>query len=382
MKKSKKVLAWLLVIVISVTAAGCSGGTQNTEANKENKATENGASTGAADSTELTEAKLSTHPAPHSLPTFAAILNGWFEEAGMEVTNKVYIGGPSQLEALPSGAWDLGISGVSAAITGVLNYNLSIVGFSVWDNPPHCIMARPDSAIYQAGKGHFENNPEVYGTTELYRGMKILCPVGTVAELNVVEMLKAVGLTSDDVNIVNMDIPSAIQAFKSGEGDAIATWSTYTYEAEKEGWVAISSADAVDLLMPSPFIASEKIMNENPDLVQKYIDVEIKSMQWVNDSNNAEQLADAYYEICLDEGVSTSLEDCKRAISIHHAPTIEEMRELLNVGEDGLNGFQRVIAHIMDLYMDIGVYSEEEKQKVIDAVDVSFIEKALADYAD
>ena len=329
---------------------------------------------------EPTAARLSTHPAPHSLPTFAALENGWFEDVGLSATNTVYIGGPSQMEALPSGAWDLGISGISAAITGVLNYDLKLVGFSIWDDPPHCIFAREDSLIYQAGKGHFQSNPDVYGTTDLYKDITILAPKGTVAHLNILEMLKVIGLCEEDVNSVHMDIPSAIQAFKAGEGDAITTWSTFTYEAEKQGWKAISTAQAVGLSMCSPFLASENIVLNNPDVVQKYVDVEVKAMQWINDPANLDAMAEIYYNVCLDEGVSTTLDDCKRSVAEHHAPTIEEIEALLEVGEDGMNGFQRSVAHIMDLNIAIGSYTEEEKAKVVDAVDISYIAQAIENY--
>jgi len=331
-------------------------------------------------SDELVSVKLSTHPAPHSLPTFAAMEKGWYEEAGLDVTNTNYIGGPPQMEALPGGAWSMGIAGISAAITGALNYDLRIVGFSIWDDPPHCIFAREDNPIYQAGNGHFPNNPEIYGTADLYKGITILATKGTVAHLNILEMLKAIGLEENDVNIVHMEIPAAFQAFRAGEGDAMCTWSTYTYEAEKEGWKAISSAEAVGLHMPSPFLASDDIVKNDPESVQKYMNVAVAATQWVNDPANLDEMAEIYYNVCLDEGVKTTLEDCSRSIQSHSAPTVEEMEEMLAVGEDGLNGYQRVVGTIMDLYIDIGAYTEEQKQKVLDSIDVTYLEKAIENY--
>ncbi len=326
----------------------------------------------------MMDAKISTHPAPHSLPSFIAIDKGWFKDAGLNVTNTTYISGLPQMEALPSGEWVVGVAGIPATITGILTYDLKIIGFSLWDDPPHCMFARPDSDIVKAGKGGVPGYPEIYGTPDLYKGKTFLCAKSTAGYLNLLATLRALGLTENDVNIVHMEISAAYQAFKAGEGDVLITWSTFTYNAADEGWIQISNAAAAGLRMPSPMIASNEIVNDNPELVQRYADVFVAAMQWLND--NPDEVIDIYYNVCLEEGVDTTEKICRDTMAIHYAPSIDDMKQMLEVDASGLNGYQQVVGKVMDFYIATGAYTDADKEKVLNAIDTTFLEKAIANY--
>lgn len=331
----------------------------------------------ADDGAELIPFAMSSQVTPEGLPAYVGIYDGFFEKYGLDVENFTYVSGPPQMEAIPSDTWRSGIAGIAASITGVLSYDLKTIGFSLWGAPSHEIFAREDCQIYQSGNGNIDGYPEIYGTVEDWKGATILCAKGTVGYLNLLSTLKALGLSEEDVNVVHMEIAAAYQAFKAGEGDLLVTWSTYGNQAVEEGWKKVSSAEASGLVLPDPILATEKAM-EDPETLQKYMNAMFESMMWIND--NTEEAAEEYYEMCLEEGVKSSEEACLDQISRTYAPTMEELTEMLEVGEDGMNGFQRTIADIMDFYIELGNYTEEDKQKMIDSVDTTFTEAAMANY--
>ena len=322
---------------------------------------------------EAVKLTLSTQPAPHSLPIFVGIEKGWFEEEGLDIDVLTYISGPPQMEAVASNAWQLGVSGITAAITGVSSYDLSVMGFSVWDYPSQRLFVREDSEVYQAGAGHISDYPEIYGTADIWKGKKILCTKGTLGHLQLLATLKAIGLTENDVDVVHMEIPAAYQAFKAGEADALVTWSTYTLEAEKEGWKEVSSAEKAGLLVPSAILANQDVLQDNPEAAQKVMNVVVRGMQWVNE--NKAEASELYFKICQQEGVNATLDFCKETMDQHNAPTIEEMEAMLSDG-----GYEKNLENVMDFYIEQGTYTAQDKEKVVSAFDGEMLKNAIEAY--
>lgn len=370
----RKLISLALIAVLAFSLIGCAQSAAPA-------ATTNNEVDSAAPAVETIDLKISGHPAPHSLPNAVAMDKGFFEENGLNVSNTYYISGLSQQEAAPSRTWDTGICGIPPTINGVLNYGVKIVGFSIYDDAPQCLFVREDSPIFQAGKGNVEGYPDLYGTADTWKGTTILMPKGTTAHVLTLATLDALGLTEADVNIVHMEVPAAAQAFRSGEGDVMAQWSTFTYEAEQEGFKPVATAAAVGLNLPSPILATSAILEENPEAVQRYVTTVVDTLQWINDEANRDELVDIYYNLCIDEGVAISEEACYWSMDIHHVPTIEHLEELLEVDpETGLNGYQKTVSDVMDFLIRAGVYEEEQKAAVLDAIDLQYMEAAIAAY--
>ena len=248
-------------------------------------------------SKKLTKVTLSAQPAAHSLGIYAAKEKGWFEEEGLDVEILSYISGSPQLEAVASNAWTVGIMGPPAGITGSLKNGLTIVGFSVWDQPSQRLFVRKDSDIAKAGTGKVEKYPKIYGTADMWKGKNIICTKGSLGHLQLLATLKALGLKEADVNIIHMDMAAGYQAFLAGQGDAICTWSTFTSDALAAGYVQASSAEDAGLKAPSMVTASEKAMAD-PELTQKIINVIFRGTMWANE--NKDEAAKIYYDVCQE----------------------------------------------------------------------------------
>ena len=318
---------------------------------------------------------MSGHPAAHAMPVYIAIEKGWFAEEGLDVDILIYISGPPQMEAVPSGAWQIGTAGTPATITGALGFNNTLLGFCTWDHPQQMIFVRPDSPIARRGKGHFPRYPEIYGMAEDWRGIKMLGPRGTLAHLNAMATLAAIGLTENDVEIIHMEIPAAFQAFKAGAGDAALTWSTFTPLAHTEGWVEASSAIKADFPVPAILQATEKIIREDPETVQKIVNVWFRAL--MHYQANKPEVIEMYEQVCLDEGIAASPEFAKSHIEVHNAPSLAEFEAWLKN-----DGQQKILDRIMEFYMTAGSYDEGQRKKIWDSFNLAFLKKAVDNYKD
>lgn len=378
----RKIISLLLVLMLALGLAACGGTSEPSDSTAPSGSTAHeGDEGGTTPEVEMMDLKISGHPAPHSLPNEVAMEKGFFEENGLNVSNTYYISGLSQQEAAPSGTWECGICGIPPTINGALNYGVEIIGFSIYDDAPQYLFVREDSPIYQAGAGNVEGYPDLYGTADTWRGATILAPRGTTAHVLILATLDALGLTEADVNIVHMEVPAAAQAFAAGEGDVMAQWSTFTYDALEDGYMPVSTAAAVGLSLPSPILATSEAIAEKPEAVQRYLDTVVYSMQWINDEANRDELNDIYYNLCIDEGVAISEGAVDWSMEIHHIPTVEELQAMLEVDpETGMNGFEQQVDTVMSFMIRAGVYEESQRQAVLDAINLDFLEETLANY--
>lgn len=322
---------------------------------------------------ERTKVTLSGHPAPHTMPIYVAQKKGWFEEEGLDIELLVYISGPPQMEAVPSNAWQVGIAGTPATITGVNAYDNVVIGYTVWDHPLQMLFVRPGGKIHQSGKGHAPEHPEIYGTTDAWRGANILVPKGTLAHLHVLSHLKALGLEESDVNIIHMEVPSAFQAFRAGEADAISVYSTFSASAKEQGWILASSAESTGLWVPSIIQATEWTAKNRPEIIQKVLNVILRGAMWCNE--NKEEAGKLYYEFANEEGLRASEELCMTIMDVHNTPGIAEMEKMLET-----NGFEEPVRNIMNFYIAAGIQTEAVRDKVLSQFDLGYLRKAIDNY--
>ena len=381
----KRMIIFLLVMALVAGTMACSPDTApaaDESAQAEASTSEASGQQGeAAETIDLYNLKISSHPSPMSLPNFLGIEKGWFGENGLAVENTTYISGAPQLEAVNSGVWDVGFCGIIPPLAGVPNYDLKILGISLWDDPHMGLVVRNDSKICQSGQGNIPGYPEIYGKPEDWKGATIICTQGTNGHVLLASTLNAMGLSLEDVTILHMEIQAGSQAFYAGEADAIAQWTTFTYDSiSRGGYTLASTPSAVGLEVPTVILATRSIVEEHPEVVQAYMDTVIKGLDWIADPANFEEMEDIYYNMCLDEGVATTEEVCNWMLSINRVPTIDEMESMFEVGDDGQNGYERCISYIMDFMISAGTHTEEQKTVLMENIDLSFLEQALKNY--
>ena len=269
----------------------------------------------------------------------------------------VYISGASQMEALPSGSWSCGGAGATAGCLGTIGYGLSLLGFVGWDGPID-IFVREDSDIYQAGKGHVEGYPDIYGTAENWKGKEFLLPNGTTAHLALLATLDDLGLTEEDVKITHMEVPAAQSAFLAGEGDGCGQWINFSLQAESYGWKRVTSSDAAGIGIPNVLFASEDIIKNDPDAVVSYIKAYLKAWYWME--KNPEETADLFYQYEMEEGVDTTEENCAKLAGDCLPPSVDEMLAMYEVDETGKTPYYNHLSKVLSYFLNMGKYTQEQ----------------------
>lgn len=313
-----------------------------------------------------------------SVPLIAGEQMGIWTKLGLDVERIHYVSGPPQLEANPSGDWEIGWIGATACINGMLNYDMVLIGLSGYDYS-NMAFARSDSDIVAAGD---QGVAGTLGTADQWRGKDIICGVGTVNYCDLMLTLEALGLTADDVNIINMDISTGLQAFLSGEGDIYYTSSTYATEVSRqEGYTVIHTMQGMDAGMAGNLIANREYLAGNKETVVKYLEGALEVIFWLGDEANADQAAAWFVQVMKEDfGIEMTQEDALTNIKQIGFKDLAFYEDLCKVGDDGLTGMQREFKKFFEYHVTIGSQEETNLEAVMAAVDTSYLEEAITLY--
>jgi NitT/TauT family transport system substrate-binding protein/sulfonate transport system substrate-binding protein len=175
--------------------------------------------------------------------------------------------GAKQAQTLASGDLDVG---------GVMN-TTSILLANGEGNPVRIVagVARPtDVFALVAAKGGAANIGEL-------RGKTVAGPKGTVLHQLLVAALAKEGMSIQDVNFVQMDIPQAFAALQSGRVEAALLAANMVINAEREGARILSTATG--LVTPIlAMTASEKFLREHPERVAAAVAAHDDAWAWIS----------------------------------------------------------------------------------------------------
>ena len=148
------------------------------------------------------------------------------------------------------------------------------------------------------------------------KGKTVGVPKGTSGEMILNLGLEKGGLKPSDVNIVNMDVAGAVSAFVANKVDAVAIWSPYTSEIEKQvgkdNMVVLGDNKAFfpDYVFPQSWVVNPKFLKEKPELVEKFVSAWTKANDYrIQHIDEAVQMTAKYTQIpedSLKEQVKTT----------------------------------------------------------------------------
>ncbi|WP_394745639.1 ABC transporter substrate-binding protein [Shigella flexneri] len=197
------------------------------------------------------------------------------ESLGLNVEWHEITSGAKQAQALASG--DLDIAGVM---------NTSSVLMSNSEGNPVMIIAgvsRPTDTFAIVGAKNGVNS--IAGL----KGKKIAGPKGTVLHQTLVAALVKNGLSMNDVQFVQMDLPQAFAALQSSQVDAALLAATMVIKAEQEGAKVLTTASG--LVVPKLVMASsDKVVKKKPNWIKVVIAAHDEASTWI-EKNQSEAIA-------------------------------------------------------------------------------------------
>lgn len=300
--KRKKLLALILSAAMAAGLMACG----STPANESGKTAEQGTE-GAAPSGE--ELKVGTMALTMGVPVLYAQEQGYFEEAGLNVSIELFATGAPINEAIAAEQIDIAVSGF-ASVYSLANANCIWLA-DVNTTGGMGLYARADSAIAQSAE---ENG--LVGDAENLKGMQILEPLGTAVQYMTESYAAKYGLEPVDINQVNMEYGPAYQAFTTGEGDAMAANPPYSYQLEDEGYTKLCSfEDATGVNMCDGCFARNEVVEKRSADVQLFVNCLVKAMDELQDDTLRTEYTRKVYDenaiSCTDEALAYEIRDRK-----------------------------------------------------------------------
>lgn len=205
-------------------------------------------------------------------PIYYAFENGLYAEAGLNVEVILFPTGAPINEALSAAQIDLAGSGL-ASVYALASGDCTWLGDIDVTRGGMGIFVRPDSPILK-DKGLIEGKPDMYGSADSIKGLTILGPLGTSSQFNAITWAQNFELTGNDFTMLHMEYGPSLQAFKSGEADAIATSPPFSYEAEALGYVnAASLLDTSGIQMMNGVLGRTDVIQSRREDVKKFMEV-------------------------------------------------------------------------------------------------------------
>ncbi len=340
---------------------------------------DNGTSDSAKDTkgSEDTTIHMATMTTGFPLPMHHANKTGVFSDLGLNVEEEFFDNGPTINEAIASGDIDIAGVGGMPSVSGAISNNSKVIAWMEDDESSVQIYARNDSDIVSAGKGKVEKYPNIYGTAENWKGKSVVCAMGTSSHYTLLAVLETMGLTQDDVEIINMEGVSGAAAFLAGTGDLYVgfnpQWSEFYSKPDE--YTCVATCADTDKKLNTVLIASEEFCENHPDLIVKFLEGMLQVQNDLYDD------ATYYYE-SMYEWQNTfgecSEELAQYTVDLQVMRSLEERRKLFEE-ENGTCEMQETLLSIADFMIDNNVIEEEDKQKIIEDkfVDSSYLFEAI-----
>lgn len=207
-------------------------------------------------------------------PQYVAINQGFFAEEGLEIELSTGQGADKVMTALLADAADIGLAGAEAPIyvyqEGQKDYVLNFAQLTQKDGS--FLVGRQAEPDFK-----WEN----------LKGKTIIGGrPGGMPEMVLEFILKQHGLTpGEDVEIItNLQFTATAGAFSSGMGDYVALFEPTASLLEKEGvgHVVASLGVSSGEIPYTVFMAQKSVIEEQPEMLQKFTNAMYKAGQWVD----------------------------------------------------------------------------------------------------
>lgn len=241
--------------------------------------------TGCSKSSTSDNKKVVLNEVAHSIfyaPMYVAIEEGYFEEEGIDLELVTGYGADKTMTAVLSGEADIGFMGPESTVYTYLgDTNDYVVNFAqLTQRAGNFLVARTEVP-------DFEWN-DLIGTTVL-GGRK-----GGMPEMVFEYILKKNNIDpSKDLSIdQSIDFGSTAAAFSNGQGDYTVEFEPFATSLEEQGigYVIASLGEDSGYVPYTAFSAKTSYMNENPKIMQGFVNALQKAMDYVN-SHSAEEIA-------------------------------------------------------------------------------------------
>lgn len=275
-----------------------------------------------------------------ALPFYIATEKGWWKEVGLEPSFATFPAGAPQVAAAQADSWDVGGTGSVPAVLGAARFGLMTVGITNDESKTNAVMVRADKIdAMRRDPGQL-------------KGHKLLLTTNSTVDYAARNCLKKWGLSSSDVQFVNLGQAQIISAMISNNGDVAGVWApnTYTLEEKAGAKVLCSGADA-GAMVPGALVARPDFAKEKPEAVAKVLAVYVRAWGWAKThQEEARGLARRFY---AEGGVEASDAAIAQEFALRPTYSLSEQLRLMDRAK-GPSEFDAWLTRIGNFMTEVG----------------------------
>jgi len=242
---------------------------------------------------EISSITLTSQPNETGFPVWLAQELGYFEENALDVKIEYAASGAAALAAGAAGDWEAGWTGGPPALTGINAFGLIMAGPEISENDNHAVWARTDALGTQT-------------PAEFLQSAAIGVPANSVGLLTLIACAESYGLTLDQLNVVNLDPPSGIQAIMANQIQGLESFSSVDWPLaqEPENYTVICTGGEAGLDLILPYILTPKFVEEDPGAAARFLEAVYRAQEYINSNRNRsiDYLQGFYQSIGLEGG--------------------------------------------------------------------------------
>ena len=243
-----KTIMLCVLMCAAASAAGCSGGTNDTGAIR----------------LGYLQSDL------HHLPAFVALEKGFFEDEGLLVTvGGIFRAGPEEMSAFAAGELDVGYVGLAPAATAALNGVADITILAQVNKEGSALVCRPD----------------ITSLAQL-RGKTVAIPGhATMQDCLIQKGLRNAGLTPEMLGLMVLKPPEMLPAMEADDIDCFIAWEPYPTQAVTMGTGTVVARSGA-LWKEHPccvLIAQDRFTRIRPEETAKIIKAHQRACRFITD---------------------------------------------------------------------------------------------------
>ncbi|AEF54436.1 ABC transporter substrate-binding protein [Marinomonas posidonica] len=214
-------------------------------------------------------------PGGDKAPVYVGIQQGFFAEEGLDVNIASGRGSTDALTKMATGQSDIGSSDISALMAAKAQDNVPVVAvMPYFTQAPHAFFTLKSSGIR---------------SIKDLKGKKVATSPFTSSNAFLPLVLKENNLTEPDIKLVKSDPGALAPMMITGNTDAIIAWVTntalFTAQAKEAGKeiVEMPWSDSGLSLYSSSLLASERFLEERPEVAKRFISAFSKAVKFTYD---------------------------------------------------------------------------------------------------
>lgn len=289
---------------------------------------------------------------------------GWDKEAGLDLEIKYYNSGSDILNALPAREWVFAGLGAFSATLGQLRHGTIVIGNGNDGSMTNGVVVRQDSEIAKV-LADSNNHPELLGNKESVKGKTFICTVPSPAHYALVSWLHTIGLEEGDVIIKNREQGQALADFENKIGDGLALWAPQLFLALEKGYALAADLRLCGKSIPVVLVADSHYAEENPEIVAKFLEIYLRSVNMVQNEKPEDLLAD--YRRFYLEWAGKEYPDSLALLDLVRHPVYNQTEQLAMFDDSkGQSQAQRWMEESAKFLLRTGRISAKDMEKLKD----------------